>query len=118
MEAQSISMAQELFGSATKSSVASSPTEGMQQSFLNMLDKANSGSAMPQLEKTINYVQDRFNSKHIEVVNSIKKFEATGSAVALMEASHQGANKSVMVQLCGTVGKKCADNTEQLYKQQ
>lgn len=118
MEAQSISMAQELFGSAAKTSASTSPTANMQQTFLSMLDKANSSSAMPQLEKTINYVQDRFNAKHVDVVNSIKKFETTGSAVALMEASHQGANKSVMVQLCGTVGKKCADNTEQLYKQQ
>jgi hypothetical protein len=35
-----------------------------------------------------------------------------------MMATHQGANNSVMVQLCGTVSKKCADNAEQIYKQQ
>lgn len=66
----------------------------------------------------VSYVEGKFNQSDFEVARSIKSFEETGAAVALMSASHQGANKSVMVQLCGTVGKKCSDHAEQLYKQQ
>ncbi len=71
-----------------------------------------------KMTKLINYVEGKFNESSLEVARSIKNFEETGAAVALMSASHEGANKSVMVQLCGTVGKKCSDHAEQLYKQQ
>ena len=76
------------------------------------------GAISGQISSAVNYVENKFNAKHVEIVKSLKDFEESGSAVSLMMASHQGANNSVMVQLCGTVSKKCADNAEQLYKQQ
>ena len=86
--------------------------------FSQMVSQNQGSSGLGQIEKAINYVQEKIDSKAHTVVDSIRKFETTGSAVALLQASHEGANKSVMVQLCGTLGKKTADNTEQLYKQQ
>ncbi len=76
------------------------------------------GGSMGPISEAIRAVETKFNEKQVEIVKSMKSFEETGGAVALMMASHQGANNSVMVQLCGTVSKKCADNTEQIYKQQ
>jgi hypothetical protein len=79
---------------------------------------SSGGGVSPQLSEVINRVQDTFNKSHGEVVSSIKRFEETGSAVDLMIASHQGSNKSIMVQLVGMVSKKSADSAEQIYKQQ
>lgn len=71
-----------------------------------------------EITSVVNYIENKFNEKHVDIVKNLKSFEESGGAVALMAASHQGANNSVMVQLCGTVSKKCADNVEQIYKQQ
>ena len=87
--------------------------------FEQMLNETPSAGTVPSpISDAIRSVESRFNEKQLEIVKSMKNFEETGGAVALMMASHQGANNSVMVQLCGTVSKKCADNTEQIYKQQ
>jgi hypothetical protein len=86
------------------------------ESLLN--GSASGGGVSQQLGEVINRVQDTFNKSHGQVVSSIKKFEETGSAVDLMIASHEGSNKSIMVQLVGMVSKKSADSAEQIYKQQ
>lgn len=93
--------------------------QGDKAQFELMLNEGSgSGGFSNQISSAVNYVENSFNQKHVDIVKSLKSFEESGSAVALMMATHQGANNSVMVQLCGTVSKKCADNAEQIYKQQ
>jgi hypothetical protein len=83
---------------------------------------ANNSQSTPSigndLQKIVKNVETSFQEKRLDIVKSIEKFEESGGALDLMVATHAGANNSVMVQMCGTVGKKMADNTEQIYKQQ
>lgn len=90
-----------------------------QLKFENLLNGSGKNDGVPSgVQNIVKNVEASFEKKQHEIVKSIEKFEETGGALDLMIASHKGSNNSVMVQLCGTVSKKTADNTEQIYKQQ
>jgi hypothetical protein len=105
-------------GQATSVGFPQVVTVDQKNAFESMVSSKPDVGISAQVGKVIDYVQSRFNEKHDAITESVKNFENTGSAVALMVASHQGANKSIMVQLVGTVSKKSADSAEQIYKQQ
>ena len=102
------------------------PVGGFNGVSVNQADKmqfeqmiGDSSNGIPnKISNIVGQMETKFTQKQVDIVKSLKSFEESGGAVALMAATHQGANNSIMVQLCGTVSKKCADNAEQLYKQQ
>ncbi|MEQ9106008.1 MAG: hypothetical protein RLO04_00930 [Limnobacter sp.] len=109
-----------LFSTSSSGGSAGMPVNQADKAqFEQMLNEGSgSGGFSNQISSAVSYVENKFNQQHVDIVKNLKSFEESGGAVALMMATHQGANNSVMVQLCGTVSKKCADNAEQIYKQQ